>query len=137
MEKLPREQQHAADDDEVERHEQLVAERADAHGNGREGEKRQEPRHTTERRSEESPDRERGHDLDDVLPGVVRREREGDHADAEQREAEPGDPVAPRAGQEEDGEPEARDGAAEAGELGHRTVTTARSEWPCSVTTST
>ncbi len=60
-----------------------------------------------------------------------------DDARAEHREAEPGKAVAPRARDEQHGEPEAGDRASEAREVDHLTVTTARSEWRCAVTTST
>ena len=136
MRELPRELHRGCEDDDVQRHEQLVAERADAHGDARERKERQDPRLAPERGRKPGGDRERCERPADRLGVVVRRERGREHARAERGETEPCEPVAARPCQEQQRQPEARDRPRDAREPDHRTTTDAVSTWPRSLTVS-
>ena len=95
MRELPGELHRRADDDDVERDEQLVPERADPGGDAREREERP-PRIPAERDREDRAGDERAEPSEHGLAPLRRRECGREHARAERREAEPGEPVAPR-----------------------------------------
>ena len=111
-----------------------MAESADARGNAREREQRQEPGLAPERGREQRGHGDRAESAADCLGDVPRSEGCGEHAGAERGEAEPGEPVAACAGEEQQCQPEARDRAGEPREPDHRTSTVAVSTWPCSLT---
>ena len=113
-----------------------MPERADADRDAREREQRHEPRLPLERRRQERRDDECAERPAHRLRVVVRGERRGEHARAERGEAEPREPVAPRAREEQERQPEARDRAGEPREADQRTTTVAVSTWPCSRTVS-
>ena len=127
---IPPQQDRPAEDDDVERHEQLRARLADVHAdphrNARECEHRKEPRQTPERHRETKADPERTEETTEQFDRTVRRDRGAEHARAERGEAEAGDSLALRLRNEQQRKTETRDRPAEVREVDHRTITAAR-----------
>jgi hypothetical protein len=110
---------------------------AEARRHARESGERQQPREAAEERRQREPDCDGGDEAADELGDVrLRRNRCAEDARPERGEGECGEPLAACLRDEQERQREARDRAAEVGEADQRTITAARSRWPCSSTTS-